>query len=340
MAPRKVEFANFILTFGTKLKMLDFLEEIVLPAFTDSSLRRDFMGNRYFFLNVVLLDLGTTAKPRLAIAGRFVMKTVLRREQVYDEERGRLRHDEQDLESAPSAIFVLLLENHKLIYYHETADAPTTAMFRTTAEKFLTAKYMDWAQEEHRRRKSSTEAKDDRHFASKKRIKEDAPPPDLAVVALASEASLAEFVRKYDVLRSIRVEFASVNDELDNDEFFDGLRGKKTDVRATKTTLTHTNPKGLAQEPAIEQLTAAAQEANVTITLDGKDQQGDELHGDNHNFRLRVPLPNMPKSVTDAAERMLSTFDRLLRDGTIIIAQAEDRAREAMLRVRDRFRSR
>lgn len=73
----------------------------------------------------LLLDVNTTVvrleghDPLFLVYGRFVNNTVLSRTQIL--ERGKLRASPGQMDSAPSAFFVLILNNHKLIYAYSGA---------------------------------------------------------------------------------------------------------------------------------------------------------------------------------------------------------------------------
>lgn len=54
---KELEFANFTLKFGLDGNLLDYAEEIVLPAFFDEKLERSFGKTTYFLRNVQLLVL-------------------------------------------------------------------------------------------------------------------------------------------------------------------------------------------------------------------------------------------------------------------------------------------
>ena len=57
------------------------------------------------------------------IAGHFVKNSVLAREQVFQNEE--LISDHAEIETSPSAFFVLFLSDHRIAYAPETRFAPT-----------------------------------------------------------------------------------------------------------------------------------------------------------------------------------------------------------------------
>lgn len=91
MAEKKypVHYANFICHFGNE-ELLDYLNEIVLPAFTSQAVRT-FKDGRYFFNSVVILNLAAVGDvPEVAICGRFVKDMIVRSEQRWDNVTGAL----------------------------------------------------------------------------------------------------------------------------------------------------------------------------------------------------------------------------------------------------------
>ena len=119
-----VHYANFVCHFG-ELELLDYLNEIVIPAFVLRRGERRFKDGRYFFDAVEIVNLSSdTSMQELAICGRFVKDMIVRSEQRWDTVAGTLVTEARKLETAPSAVFVLLLASHKLIYLLETTSAP------------------------------------------------------------------------------------------------------------------------------------------------------------------------------------------------------------------------
>ncbi|MEO0014056.1 MAG: hypothetical protein RLZZ535_2445, partial [Cyanobacteriota bacterium] len=75
--------------------------------------------------------------PVLGIVGRYIQNTQLQRTQIYDKQTDSLRRDKQAIQSSPSSIFVLILNNHRLIYLKETPCAPSLNSFQATIKKFI-----------------------------------------------------------------------------------------------------------------------------------------------------------------------------------------------------------
>ena len=111
-----VSFANLTCRFGNTFFLLDLAQEIVLPAFLDSNLKREYSDTTYFFLGVTVADIETEKTPLLIVYGRLVKDTLLTSEQIFTPGRG-LEPAVETISSAPSSFFVLILNDHKLGHY-------------------------------------------------------------------------------------------------------------------------------------------------------------------------------------------------------------------------------
>jgi agmatine/peptidylarginine deiminase len=143
---------------------------------------------------------------------------------------------------------------------------------------------------------------------------------------LASKETLSAFVNKYNVLKSVEVQLRDTNSEIDNEPFFDRVRQEKNAIGSKKTSVKHTNPEGLDKEIAIEQLSIAAPQGSYLIRLDGEDDGGDRLRGNNDDFKIRTPLKDLGDSIKSAANRMYASFNSIIENGLIVIPLIADEA--------------
>ena len=128
-----IEFANYTLTFGSEKVLLDLFAEIVEPSFEDQKYVRRTGSASWFFLNTQLVTLRDDVDPPIiGLAGRIVKKTTLRRTQIITAD-SRLLEDQQELDTAPSSIFLLLLNNHRLLFCREMRGAPDIDIFARLA---------------------------------------------------------------------------------------------------------------------------------------------------------------------------------------------------------------
>jgi hypothetical protein len=285
----------------------------VVPAFTDPDLRRCFGDITYFLHDVRLLNLGTERDPVGVLAGRIVKTTSVEREQMWKD--GKLVKDHQSLDSAPSALFVLVLNNHKLIYLPETKDAPSLDAFRALSHKFISEKYKNFlANRQHRLAEQGEKV-------SRKDLMKDIPPPNVEVIALSSKGSLEDFIGQFDMLNEVRIRLIDPNDELDNEELFDDLLQSKALLGAKTTELVHRNPDGLSKDKAIEQLSGIVQKGNTEVRVGGKDQSGGTLRGNNDNFKFKISVEGVSASISDAAKKLYEVFSSVVSKGVLQIGR-------------------
>jgi hypothetical protein len=334
----KLEFANVIIHFGDA-EMIDLFEQVVLPAFVRTDLRRTSRGTDYFFLDVTVDRLIDSDANSLAVIGRLVKDTTLVVEQVWDEEQKKLIPTTKRVPSSPSALFALRIEDHKLLWLHEKIGAPSLKVFEATLRSFLKDAHEDFIKQELT--KASTEAKQRSEVVPiLKDITSKYPFPTLEVVTLASEASLEEFLKQFSVLTSVVIEFLIPNAELDNDRLFEGIRNRQTDIGSKSTKLTHNNGDGLNKGAALAQLKPAAEQANSRIKLVGKDKQGDRLSGNEEEFSVSVGMPVVDSNIVKAAKVMDQSLRSLVQSGTITFGQlstrVRDEAKNVMRRLEDR----
>jgi hypothetical protein len=329
---KNVLFANFICHFGDELELWDRVTEVVVPAFF-KGYRRSYADSDYFFHDVRMLDLGTQRKPQLVVCGRLVKNTVLVREQLFRE--GELRRELQKMESAPSSLFLLILEGHKLVYMPETVGAPGVDSFRSTALSFLRQAYRDFLVEERDRR--NAEPRDDgQEKVSMRSLSEETPLPTLEIVMLTSDESLQSFISKFGTLRSVSLRLHQPNNEVNNDPFFEAVRRNRRALNAAEADLTYSNTDGLNKKTVATHAQASL-DGNTDIILKGKDAEGRRLSGSNDDFKVQVPVENMPRTIAEAAQRLYEVFRQSLAAGLFKVGEArplDDRAKVAALRER------
>lgn len=324
---RHIEFANFTCKFGNQKVLLDLAREVVIPAFQPGFFR-EYKDNKFFFLDTRLVNLAFSDDPILAIVGRFIRNTYLEREQIYKEDQGLVK-DHQVIASSPSALFALILNNHKLLYLHETGHAPTLEAFRATASKFIRERHKSFIDELLRI------AKKEKRRLKKRDLLEDYPYPSVEIVPLSSYSSLTDFIRKYDILRTVVARLTQTNDEIDTNPFFLTLRSMKDRIGSRQTAVSHYNKEGLSKDETISQIAPAVAEGNVMVDFRGVGLSGQVLNGNNDNFKVRVPIDDIPEDIGDAAKVMHDVFKNLTQDGTIKIAEPSDGAIDKVLVLTD-----
>lgn len=329
----RVEIANLICRFGDGKVLLDMFDDIVSPAFFDKDLKRQYDDTSYFFHQVKLVELDRSGLvPVIGIAGRIIKDTTLRREQIYKEGQGLVK-DEDSIRSSPSAIFLLILNNHRLVYAHETKDAPSKDTFRSTLLSFLRVKYKEYINNEWEvRNESSVEKR-----VTKKSLQEELPPPTLEIIPLTSDSGIAEFVNRYDVLKALEIKFFDRNDENDSDPFFEQFQARRDRLGSDVSVLRHSSKEGLDKSEAIDEITEATQQGNQRVTLRGIDIQGDTLLGNNEQFQIRSAISSLKKRVSSAATQLYDIFKNLVEEGAIKLPPILPKTRDIIVEISKRL---
>ncbi|MFD3299236.1 hypothetical protein [Aquipseudomonas alcaligenes] len=325
MAKRELplEMGNFVCKFGDA-NLIDYFEEIVLPAFSDKNLSRKYGQTSYFFEKVKLV----TVDGRVLLAGRIIKDMVLEREQVYEEGKG-LVAEADELKSSPSSVFVLILDVHRLLYVKETKFAPSLENFKSTVESFLKIKHKKFVDDTYEQRRAEGEK------VTKKSILAENFPPSLEIIPLTSAKGIEEFIRQYDVLRSVTYVFSDRNDEQDNEAFFDAVQKQKDSVGSQKTQVVHKNTDGLNKDSVIEEVQAATAQGTQHVKLAGVDDAGNKLLGDNENFQLRQKIAFATKLPSKMAAKLLATFNDLVGEGLVRVNAPGQKVLEKLKAYRD-----
>ena len=291
---------------------MDYAAEIVIPAFTQGNHVRSHGERTHFhFFDVQFVRLGEEADvPVLALAGRFVKDTELTRHQVLDRDRG-LIHDEQTMRSSPSAYFVLILNNHRLIYMPETPHAPDFRSFAATARQFLKAEHRQYIERLYAAAGEAGES------VTKRALNETHPAPTLEVIPLTGQDSIERFIGQYDVLKRIEFRLVRPNDDIDAGEILRQVRALAQGVNSQNTRVSVTNGEGLDRSAAVEAVVAATGAGNQEVTIEGVDQDGNRLSGNNQSFQVNAPLGVVPATDGGLLRRLYRIYGLLTGRGTI-----------------------
>ncbi len=296
MAQNRAEFANFLCHFSKDFVFLDYLEAIVLPAFTDDTMirsrgsenRRDY---HFYDVNLDVLD-DSGDEPILAISGHFVKDVNLIRTQIYDKDKG-LVEDHDSIESSPSSFFLLIINNHKLVFYPETPYAPSIGEFQSTVKRFVFDKYNGFINNRYAALNENTDQTAKGGKITKKRLREENPQPNIQIVSLTNPQSIHDFVLQFEKLVSIDFRILRPNPTFDAEEAFGQLRGVLTDLGADNAKLnTSNNSDGLNKKAAIEVIDQAALGGNQEVSLKGNTFDGASISGNNNDFKATVPINN------------------------------------------------
>lgn len=323
-------FANFVCRFGDEHVLMDYLIEIVAPAFTKDTYVRTYGKTTHFHfyeVEVVTLEEGSNP-PVKAIAGRFIKDTELTRHQVFDADKG-LVQDEQHMRSSPSAFFVLVLNNHRLIYFPETPHAPTLSEFKATAEHFLRLRHKEYIDELYNRAKHAraapSESQEKAPRVTKKQLNEAHERPTVEVVPLTAAQGVKAFIERYEKLKNINFRLVKPNSDIDAGEIFAQFRELTNDLNGNRASVTVSNSKeGLDIDAAIETVVEATASGNQDIALNGVDHSGNKLQGSNEHFQISVPIEEVPTTKKGLIKRLYAAIKSLTDSGDITVPKLTD----------------
>ncbi|KGH22345.1 hypothetical protein [Comamonas thiooxydans] len=315
---KKVDFANFVCHFGDQ-ELLDFLNEIVLPAFEGNYIRK--YGEETMFLHQVeVININPpNEKPEMVISGRFVVDTILKRTQVY---QSGIIPDSASMEVALSAFFVLRLRDHKLIYVKEVSGAPGLAKFRTTIESFLKRRRVEYINIVYTQLLEKFEKGEITKRVTKKSILKSIGAPVLEILELPGKGSLSAFIQQFQTLNEVQVRMIKPNNEIDNSGLFRDLRTINKNLESEVTTISYRNPEGLKKDNVEDQLEGAL-DGNSELILRGKREDGSKIHGSNKDFSLSLPIEKIPAVIKEAASYLNKLFNQYIKYGTLSVAKMD-----------------
>jgi hypothetical protein len=327
----RLGFANFTLRFGDQV-LLDFVDEIVIPAFFENAYRPAGSARKYLFTDVGVTKLDYFENTVNCIIGRIVKDQIHKVEQRYDDDLRKIVKDDTVYRSSPTSFFVLMLENHKLIYLPEVSGAPEITAFANTAEAFIKhrhRKYVDEIWAERKKENKDTLRKD---------VIKDIPYPTLSVVPLSSSASLEDFISQYQILRTVEVQILQTNHDKDPGGVFEDARIAGEQINADRSIIKFHNTNGLDKAKTAEQLKPIAQTGNTVIKTSGIDRNGVLLEGENKEMSLRPTYTGQyDLSPKPLARRMLDQMKEMIRGGYLKIKEEiEEETRIKALRITER----
>ena len=312
MKQHSATFANFICRFGDK-NLLDYAKEIVIPAFTrDTYIRSYGKKTHYHFYEVDLLNLAKeTEAPILILSGRFIKDTELTREQIFDDDKGLIK-DARSMRSSPSAFFILILNNHRLIYFSETKHAPDLNSFKSTAQSFLSRRHKEFLEEVFKSQRDTGKP------VTKKTIAKKHPWPHLEIVQLADKSNVESLLKRFKKLEKIDFRLVRPNPDIDAGEILSQVRELSDELGSTSTKVTMGDGKeGLDIQASTEAVQEATTSGNQDITIRGKDAVGNRLSATNDSFKLLTEIDNVPPTKKSLIKLLLNKFNVFQQDGTI-----------------------
>jgi hypothetical protein len=143
------------------------------------------------------------------------------------------------------------------------------------------------------------------------------PKPLLMLVPLSSLDSIDNFIKEYEHLESVQFTLIRPNQEVDGQAVWRALRQLGRSVNAQQTRVEHRNKEGLDKGRTATQIHDAAAAGNQVVQLYGRDRDGNVLKGNNEQFRLRVPVADLPSDDDARAKKLFELFNQLVDKGIV-----------------------
>ncbi len=336
---KKLEFGNYTLRFGRDV-LLDYYDEIVFPSFLEMAHKRTISDkSEFFFIDTECIVLDDQASPPvLGVKGRFIKNTLLTREQIFD--GADLVEDHDELESAPSSFFLLILNTHRLIFCKEVSDAPTIQNFQATSQCFLNIEYEKYIEYVHSEESKARKLNPDLPRVTKKSLRAEILPPKLRITTLTDEQSLEAFINNFQKIQNVAVKLLPTNhEEINNDSFWKALESTRNEMDSNSAAVRFSNvDTGLNPDAVLEQLTSATKLANSGINLRGYDAEGDLIKGSNDDFVLLSEMDDLSKDTDEAAVESYERFEDLVNEGKINLpTRISNRAKNIINSIYERF---
>jgi hypothetical protein len=279
-----------------------------------------------FLFNLQLNDLGDGSNPEPIIAGRFVRDTDLTRSHVLVDDK--LVPNPGAMESATCARFILILSSHTLLYVPETPYAPSLGTFRSTMQFHLSkawAKYIKG--EARRRRKSDPRGPTIREITLA--LMKEVPRPELNLHELPGDVSIRDLFEKFKKITRVEYRVDDTNHSSDFLPLIKQLRSEKHATDSEKIIIVESNPKNISA--LSKQLHGALRDGNVNTIVTGNAINGGKISGTNEEFRLLVPLANVPQGMKGFIKSVFIKFRGLVDGGEVRVQRpggnAEDQLR-------------
>lgn len=319
-----LHFANFVCR-SDKQVFLDFAE-VIVPAIEKGAVRK-YGDSQYILKDCSVINLASKGEvPDLVLAGRIIHNTMLVREQHLVD--GEIVKDRTALPSAPSAIFVLMFDTHRLIYAPETKGAPSLQALRATIHRAIRDRWNAYLREKKAEIERSTDKR-----VTLKQLREDEPEPRLTILPLSNESSIEEFLEGFSVLRQVKLELIKPNDEIDSMEWLKATRDIGSDFGASDTSVTYANKSGLNIDGAATRIAEMTENGNTDVSLRGLDANGDRLIGNNDHFKITVPADDIPADVKSAAPKLVGILREKAVEGLVHLPKVTDDIKSKLRRI-------
>lgn len=219
--------ANFNCTFkinGETYPMLEYFTDLIWPSFNNINIYRESKDKktRFHISDVKIIELPDN---NFALVGKHIKRTILEISPDFSIQKGFFGASEQK-PSAPYATFIILLKNHRVIYFPNKVGAPDVRSFASTVRRIvydnieLTRKAFI---EELHENDYEFEGNNYKHVQdfTKKYLNIHYPYPEINIIPIESRELVSETFKNIETIKKVSFKFYKPNNEpTDFNNFF------------------------------------------------------------------------------------------------------------------------
>lgn len=252
----------------------------------------------------------------------------MKRDQIFSS--GELVDNKDVLESAPSSSFLLILNNHRIIFSKDVSGGPSIGNFKSTYQSFLNRRHNEYINEQYEIRKANK--------ITKKELQIETPSPVLRITTLSSSEKLEDFILRFNHIDDISIKLLETNnEEINNDDFWKSLDQSREKMNSKILKVQYSNSEqGLKSEKVYDEINAASALGNSEIVINGKDIHGDKIRGNNNDFKLTVDIKSYTKEISDLVSIKYKNFLELISNNIIVAPIVES---NSITKIKDVYNS-
>ena len=288
---------------GKVIPLLEFFEEIVWPALNDKELCRTtgkakVSKTDFYISDVKLVKINNSEDCPLAVVGKHIKRTILDIQPDYNYLTG-FTGSATTSPSAPYSTFILLLNNHRVIYFPNHKGSPNVKAFSSTVSHIIT-KYVSkirkeliydhfkptYSKKEKKYIYNGVEYKTIREFIEKY-VDFILPYPETNIVAIESKDLVNEAFSKISKIKNISFKFYKPNNEaLNFNNFFESCYGIIEQTKSTALNQTLKNP----EKTEVIQEGINSSGGKIDFTINAVDENNENIRIEPESVSQKVPI--------------------------------------------------
>ena len=278
---KKVSVSNFNLVYINKDKeepLLKYFDSILMPALT-SGIKKGNGDTTYF-----LMDIGVKEykQGEYALTGLLIKKTILEIKSDIDE-NGKLIEKDDKYPAAPFSMFVIYLNNHRMLFIENQKGSPDIRNFKATIKHIINT-YV---------RIKNAELKE--------KGEEELPIPILNVTGIPMRQKINDALKDVMKIRELTLRFYPLNGDIDYTGLLDGVA---TDLRrkvgCRRGEIVLKSPKNIAGVIDVVRASEGTVDAIFSVTYNDKRKgkiKNDEI---SENLELDITGSNTDEEIDNA----------------------------------------